>query len=121
MIAVLYRALWDFAWETRILCALSCVIAFVGAIAVYGFLWSMKLWKNDNNDGYRYIGGNEYNHPVEQNNILKSQPKTKIRKLKKPFIPPPKYIDNKNNYENNNNNIDEMKEQYENEEEESQQ
>ena len=80
----------------------------------------MKLWKNDNNDGYRYIGGNGYNHPIAQNNTLKSQPKTKLRKLKKPFIPPPKYIGNNNNYKNNKN-IDEMKEQYDNKEEESQQ
>ena len=101
---LMYRALWDFAWEARILCTLSCFIGFMGAIAVYGFLWSMYLWKNNNNDGYRYIGRNGYNYPNETNNPMNSPLKSKKRNLKKPFIPPPKpnndeYYDNNMNTE----------------------
>ena len=47
-INLMFRALWDFAWETRILCALSCCIGFFGAIAVYSFLWTMHLWNKNN-------------------------------------------------------------------------
>ena len=44
-IKLMYNAIWDFAWETRVLCALSCCIGFFGIFAVYGFLWSMNLWE----------------------------------------------------------------------------
>lgn len=44
-IKLMYNAMWDFAWETRVLCALSCCIGFFGIFAVYGFLWSMHLWE----------------------------------------------------------------------------
>ena len=47
-INLMFRALWDFAWETRILCALSCCNGFFGAIAVYSFLWTMHLWNKNN-------------------------------------------------------------------------
>jgi uncharacterized protein with PIN domain len=47
-INLMFRALWDFSWETRILCALSCCIGFFGAIAVYSFLWTMHLWNKNN-------------------------------------------------------------------------
>ena len=40
-INLMYRAMWDFAWETRILCALSCCIAFFGEISVLSFLYAM--------------------------------------------------------------------------------
>ena len=103
---LMYRALWDFAWEARILCALSCFIGFMGAIAVYGFLWTMFLWKNNNNDGYRYISGNSYNYPSENKNVMNSPPKSKTRNLKKPFIPPPKFNDNNGYYDNNNMNTE---------------
>ena len=46
-INLMYRAMWDFSWETRILCALSCCIGFFGEIAVYSFLWVMHSWKRD--------------------------------------------------------------------------
>jgi len=49
-INLMYRAMWDFSWETRILCALSCCIGFFGEIAVYSFLWVMHLWKIDDDD-----------------------------------------------------------------------
>ena len=42
---LMYRAMWDFAWETRILCALSCCIGFFGIFSIYSFLWVMYLWK----------------------------------------------------------------------------
>ena len=38
---LLNKALWDFAWETRILCALSCCIGFFGSVAVHNLLWVM--------------------------------------------------------------------------------
>ena len=44
-INLMLNALWDFAWETRILCALSCCIGFFGIFAVCGFLWSIHLWE----------------------------------------------------------------------------
>ena len=125
---LLYRALWDLSWEARIMCALSCFIGFMGAIAVYGFLWSMYLWRNNETDGYsgyRYIrNGNAYNpisyNPPSNNNYkneLKSSPKK--RKLKKPFIPPPKLSND--NYNNDYNNNYEMDERNDNDEEENEQ
>ena len=71
-IKLMYNALWDFAWETRVLCALSCCIGFFGIFAVYSFLWSMYLWKleafkplvnnrqnpQDNDDGSDNSGSN---------------------------------------------------------------
>ena len=125
---LLYRALWDLSWEARIMCALSCFIGFMGAIAVYGFLWSMYLWRNDETnetDGYRYIrNGNAYNpisyNPPSNNNYkneLKSSPKK--RKLKKPLIQPPKLSND--NYNNDYNNNYEMDERNDNDEEENEQ
>ena len=122
---LLYRALWDLSWEARIMCALSCFIGFMGAIAVYGFLWSMNLWRTNETDGYRYIrNGNAYNpisyNPPSNNNYkneLKSSPKK--RKLKKPFIPPPKLSND--NYNNDYNNNYEMDERNDNDEEENEQ
>ena len=125
---LLYRALWDLSWEARIMCALSCFIGFMGAIAVYGFLWSMYLWRNNETDGYsgyRYIrNGNAYNpisyNPPSNNNYkneLKSSPKK--RKLKKPFIPAPKLSND--NYNNDYNNNYEMDERNDNDEEENEQ
>ena len=58
-INLMYRAMWDFSWETRILCALSCCIGFFGEIAVYSFLWVMQLWKRDG-----YIGPHKNKHKV---------------------------------------------------------
>lgn len=108
---LMYKALWDFSIETRILCALSCVIAFSGVLAVYGFLWTMFLWrKNNDNDGYRYLvngsgNGGEYN---DISNQKKKKPDIKLKKRPplKPRVPPPKT------------NVREMVEQEENEEEE---
>ena len=76
-INLMYRALWDFAWETRILCALSCCIGFFGAIAVYGFLWAMNLWKRDDN----YV---PINKPLKSNNY------SPVKKPRRPIKPPSK-------------------------------
>ena len=76
-INLMYRALWDFAWETRILCALSCCIGFFGAIAVYGFLWAMNLWRRD--DNYEPI-----NKPLKSNNY------SPVKKPRRPIKPPSK-------------------------------
>ena len=99
------NALYDFSWEVRIMCTLSCFIAFMGAIAVYGYIWTMFLWeKKDNNQGYMYINKSSNNQiPFISSNNKKE------RKIKS-YIPPPKDL-------NNNNNI-EMNEQENNEEEE---
>jgi hypothetical protein len=65
-INLMFRALWDFAWETRILCALSCCIGFFGAIAVYSFLWTMYLCNKNN-------GYDEVNNKNKK--ILKKAPR----------------------------------------------
>ena len=46
-INLMYRALWDFAWESRILCGLSCCIAFFGEIAVLSFLYTRYNYRID--------------------------------------------------------------------------
>jgi len=84
-INLMYRGLWDFAWEARILCALSCCIGFFGAIAVYSFLWSMHFWKKDDN----YTSNN--NIPYDN---LNNKKKKKIRK-----IAPPKDVYDESNTE----------------------
>ena len=89
-INLMYRALWDFAWETRILCALSCCIGFFGAIAVYGFLWAMNLWRRDDN----YV-------PV--NKPLKSNDYSPVKKPRRPIKPPSKLGGYQQNTELSNN------------------
>jgi hypothetical protein len=77
----MYRAMWDFAFETKVLCALSCCIGFFGEISVYSFLWVMHLWnKGDNNI-----------------NIYKSSNNKKKNKNYK--ISPPKEMDDESNTE----------------------
>lgn len=104
---LMYNALWDFSWEARILCTLSCFIAFMGALAVYGFLWSMFLWRRNDHDGYRFVGSgdsgennNYYNPPNDKNKPLNTKLKSKKRKIRPP----------KNNFNNNSNNSSEMQE-----------
>ena len=78
---LMYRAMWDFAFETKVLCALSCCIGFFGEISVYSFLWVMHLWnKGDNNI-----------------NIYKSSNNKKKNKNYK--ISPPKEMDDESNTE----------------------
>ena len=89
-IHLMYRAIWDFSWETRILCALSCCIAFFGIIAVYSFLWSMHLWKKEDN-----YYNSEYNNNKKSKNFNFNKNKT----LKKKFIPAPKDNVSENNSE----------------------
>ena len=89
-INLMYRALWDFAWETRILCALSCCIGFFGAIAVYGFLWAMNLWKRDDN----YV---PINKPLKSNNY------SPVKKPRRPIKPPSKLGGYQQNTELSNN------------------
>ena len=111
---VMYEAIWDFSWEARILCTISCFIGFLGALGVYGFLWSMFLWSKPDNGGFRYVANNQvegYKPPILTKNNSYSEPKPipKGRKLKKPAIPPPKYgnvnynedNDQNSNYNNN--------------------
>ena len=101
-INLMYRAIWDFSWETRILCALSCCIGFFGAIAVYSFLWVMELWNKDggyyNNNYYnRYNNNNNY---INNNNNNVIQPnKTQKRKIKKMKVPPPQDLDDESHTE----------------------
>ena len=94
--------MWDFAWETRILCALSCCIGFFGEIAVYSFLWVMHLWRRDDNNYNKY------------NKIYKNNQNYYPKKYKN--IKPPQDIDDETNtelgitnnkYNNNENNNDE--------------
>ena len=95
---LMYRALWDLSWESRILCALSCCIGFFGAIAVYSFLWTMELWSN-NDSGYQFhqkIENNNYsndNYAPPKIENKKSQ-KRKIRQIR-----PPKGVNNNHNIE----------------------
>lgn len=78
---LLYNAMWDFSWETRILCALSCCIAFFGAIAVYFFLFVMHFYKRDEYTGYK------------KEKLLKDKPIKSIKKREiKNKIAPPKEI-----------------------------
>ncbi len=101
-INLMYRAMWDFAWETRILCALSCCIGFFGIFAVYSFLWVMFLWRKEDNNYNSY------------NKIYKNNQNYYPKKYKN--IKPPQDIDDETNtelvntnnkYNNNENNNDE--------------
>ena len=85
-INLMYRAMWDFAWETRILCALSCCIGFFGEIAVYSFLWVMHLWRRDDNN---YNSYNKSYNKIKVNNDITNKRKKKIKNI----IAPPKDID----------------------------
>ena len=103
------NALYDFSWEIRIMCTLSCFIAFMGGIAVYGFLWSMFLWEQENKrQGYMYIDKDSYNQIY-----VKSSNPNKERKLKKPFIPNPKGNNNIEMQEQDNNNNEEEEDEEE--------
>ena len=80
-INLMFNALWDLSWESRILCVLSCCIGFFGEIAVYGFLWTMYLWnrgENDynNNNGYKKQINNKKN---KKNNSKNNSKYNKIR------------------------------------------
>ena len=85
--------MWDFSWETRILCALSCCIGFFGAIAVYSFLWAMHLWKREDNN---YSGYNSYKNDKKVNNY-KPPKNGQNKKYKK--ISPPRDIEDENQSE----------------------
>ena len=76
---LMYDSLWDFSWETRILCALSCCIGFFGAIAVYGFLWTMFLWR-------RGEDGNNYDErkPLNNNKMNKKTNLIQKRNIRAP-------------------------------------
>ena len=85
-INLMYRAMWDFSWESRILCALSCCIGFFGEIAVYALLWVMHFWnKDDNNEGQNY------RQIKNQNTYIKKK------------IPAPKELENDDNDDNDSN------------------
>ena len=85
---VMYRAVWDFSWESRNLCALSCCIAFFGIIAVYSFLWVMELWKRE---GGEIPSKNKYNDY--------SKFKDTNKKKKRAGIKPPQDYNNDNDNE----------------------
>ena len=84
---LLYRAMWDFSWEVRILCALSCCIGFFGEISVYSFLWVMHLWKREDNNYISY-------DKKKVNNDISNKRKKKIKNI----IAPPKDIDDEATY-----------------------
>ena len=85
---VMYRAIWDFSWESRNLCALSCCIAFFGIIAVYSFLWVMELWKKEGGD---IPSKKNYNDYSKFNDTNKKKKRAGIK-------PPPNYQnDNEDN------------------------
>ena len=85
---VMYRAMWDFSWESRNLCALSCCIAFFGIIAVYSFLWVMELWKKEGGD---IPSNKKYNDYSKFNDTNKKKKRAGIK-------PPPNYQnDNEDN------------------------
>ena len=107
---LLYTALWDFSWEARILCTISCFIGFLGVIGVYGFLWTMHSWRRDDNGGYRYVrniqeGGyrnrNEFERPEEKINLKK-------RVIRPPNMKNNDMDDDNDNIDENNNNQQEM-------------
>ena len=53
-LAILYNTLYDLSIESRILCALSCCIGFIGEISIYFYLLSIYHYdKNEFNDGDR--------------------------------------------------------------------
>ena len=116
---LLYNALWDLSWESRILCTLSCFIGFLGVIGVYGFLWTMNIWRRDDNGGYRYVRNNEVGDEArsrDRGEVDRPEEKVNLKSLKKRFIRPPNIKnddmddDNNNNNNNNNNNEQEMNE-----------
>ena len=90
---LMYRAMWDFAWETRILCALSCCIGFFGAIGVYSFLWVMHLWKREDNSYNEY---NSYKKNKKGNN---DKPSNNRQNKKYKKISPPRDIEDENQSE----------------------
>jgi hypothetical protein len=115
---LLYNALWDFSWEARILCTLSCFIGFLGVVGVYGFLWTMHNWRRDDNGGYRYVRNNEVGdegRSRDRGEVDRPEEKVNLKSLKKRFIRPPNIKnddmdDDNNNNNNNNNNEQEMNE-----------
>ena len=98
---VMYRAIWDFSWESRNLCALSCCIAFFGIIAVYSFLWVMELWKKEGGD---IPSNKKYNDYSKFNDTNKKKKRAGIK-------PPPNY---QNDNEDNEDGSGSELQQYEN-------
>ena len=88
-------------------------------IGVYGFLWTMNIWRRDDNGGYRYVRNNEVGdegRSRDRGEVDRPEEKVNLKSLKKRFIRPPNIKnddmddDNNNNNNNNNNNEQEMNE-----------
>ena len=81
-LSMMYRTLYDLSVEARILCALSCCIAFFGAIAVYFFLLVLHHYDNeiffDNNNSI-FIGFNGLGNKKKYSNKDPAYKKRKIR------------------------------------------
>ena len=57
-LAILYNTLYDLSIESRILCALSCCIGFIGEISIYFYL--LSIYHYDKNE-FKDDGGNYSN------------------------------------------------------------
>ena len=80
-LAMIYRTLYDLNVEARILCALSCCIAFFGAVFVYFFLLVLHHYNTELffDNGKSIFFGFEGFGPRKTNKNDPSQKKRKIR------------------------------------------
>ena len=81
-LSMIFRTLYDLSVEARILCALSCCIAFFGAIFIYFFLlvlhhYDMELFF-DNNKSI-FIGIEGFGHTKKKHSNDPSYKKRKLR------------------------------------------
>ena len=80
-LAMIYRTLYDMSVEARILCALSCCIAFFGAIFIYFFLLVLHHYNAEiffDNGKSIFIGFDGYKN-TKRNNKDPAYKKRKIR------------------------------------------
>ena len=80
-LAMIYRTLYDMSVEARILCALSCCIAFFGAVFVYFFLLVLHHYNAEiffDNGKSIFIGFDGYRN-TKRNNKDPAYKKRKIR------------------------------------------
>ena len=80
-LAMIYRTLYDMSVEARILCALSCCIAFFGAVFVYFFLLVLHHYNAEiffDNGKSIFIGFDGYKN-TKRNNKDPAYKKRKIR------------------------------------------
>ena len=80
-LAMIYRTLYDMSVEARILCALSCCIAFFGAVFIYFFLLVLHHYNAEiffDNGKSIFIGFDGYRN-TKRNNKDPAYKKRKIR------------------------------------------